>query len=173
MTSILFSAISYAFCLLCVLFSVLFIYVVCYFLCFLSTLCALFCAFCLRCVLFSVLLDYNFGGQRMGFVVLGISFVVSFYNAVFLISAPAETYYFGAIWILYCAPQILSCLFNFKFIVPTYRRCNCATAYEVRKKICCYFFKFIYSIVPTNLLAFAKKLKNVIIITFQNDFTIF
>ena len=67
----------------------------------------------------------------MGSIVLGLSTVVSFINAIFLISAPAETYFFGTIWMLLYVPFIGSAIFNYKFIVPTIRRSNCLTGYEV------------------------------------------
>ena len=67
----------------------------------------------------------------MGCLVLGFSLVVSFFNAIFLISAPAETYYFGMIWTMLTPPYILTCVINTFLIVPFFRRFPYSSAYEV------------------------------------------
>ena len=67
----------------------------------------------------------------MGCLVLGFSLVVSFFNAIFLISAPAETYYFGMIWTMLTPPYILTCVINMFLMVPFFRRFPYSSAYEV------------------------------------------
>ena len=71
----------------------------------------------------------------MGCLVLGFSLMASFFNAVFLISAPAETYYFGTIWHLQALPYVFTCVLNMVFLVPFFRRSQSTSGYEVRFRI--------------------------------------
>ena len=68
----------------------------------------------------------------MNGVVVGFSMMVSTFSAVTLISSPAETYYYGAIWTLIAIPYITNVVINCIFLVPFFRRFHFTSGYEVR-----------------------------------------
>ena len=68
----------------------------------------------------------------MNGVVVGFSMVVSTFSAVTLISSPAETYYYGAIWTLIAIPYITNVVINCIFLVPFFQRFHFTSGYEVR-----------------------------------------
>ena len=63
------------------------------------------------------------------------SILASILNAIFIIGVPAEMYYFGVIFIMLGTAFPIMGFFTILIFVPTFRRMELTSAYQVRSCI--------------------------------------